>query len=291
MNPLLSTIVVPALVAGTLWLLAWALDRRKAPESIRNATAWLAVPAAVITAYVLILGLPSIPPGRSTEWLPWVTLTGGLAGALGTLALQRAWVVCPVQIVAAAGAATLPLLSLYQNTWSTTAGIGWGVAMAVALLVACLVNQRTATNLDPRGFGLLAWLVAAATAVSLGLSGSGLLAQLSGVLAACAGAMVVMGFIAPARKVDAGTIGALTLLHGVVVLQGHHYAELPLPAAIALLAALPLAGVMPTRALAARPVWQRAALRGALVLLPLAISVAQAFYLWKAAQESGAGYY
>jgi hypothetical protein len=244
-----------------------------------------------MAAYTLMLGSPALPPGRSTEWLPWLCVAGAAAGGIAALANEKLPVVWIFRLLAVGLVLSLPIGSLYEHTWSPTEAVLWAGAMGLALLVAWGGNAYAAKNLDTRIFGLLAWVVTAGSAATLGLSGSGLLAQMSGVLAAAAGAVVVMGFIARTVKTDAGTVGALTVFHGALVVQGHHYAELPLVAAVGLLTCLPLAGVALRVIGNHRPLWQRAIAAALVVVVPLAISLAQTLYLWKQAQDSGAAYY
>lgn len=291
MTDLLHNIVVPAVAAGTLLLLEMLLTRGRPDSCVRNASAWFAVPAAVLAAYALLLGLGLHFPTRSAEWLPWVALIGGIAGGACALSRGRAYVIWPARILATALVVFLPLLSLYQNTWAVSAGLTWGFGMGAVVLIAWTLSQRGASCIDPRAFGALVWIVSVASAVALVLSGSALLAQMSGVLAACFGAVVVLGFFFPSRRVDAGTVAAFTVFHGVLLMQGYHYSELPLFAALALLGALPFASVITLPMFQHCPAWQRAFVGSVVVLIPLAAALAQCTFLWRAAHESSGGYY
>jgi len=237
-------------VALLHWLLYWMLP------SLALAFAWivvagprcaaLAVATAVIVPFGLVVDWPPWPwelwrSGRGGgPWLVWVFAAGGLVGAAQDLRLVPRWLAPFVDGAALAGMPWLLLTNLRASwglatVWLHLAAAGVAIGAAWWALRSALANRP----------GALVPIVAAAVfggdALVLANGGNTLLWQAATVagLALLAGA----GAAALRRPFTFGPgLGLqLALMHGSLLLAGHHFGRLAVvPALLAVLAPVPM---------------------------------------------------
>ena len=246
-------------------LLLWAWRPWGADTDARRFAPAIAVAFAWVLARTLHAEWPDWPPPTSADWIPYLALAAGVAGALCT----RVWLAWLAAAVAAAG----PAWFMTRRALENEAIAPWFVILAVAvLLLSALSWQSLARRRPGPGFALALVLTCTASALALerGVSIAG--AEQAGMLAACFGAATLLAFVRPDRaRLESAVAPAVAIL-GALLLNGHLYAEMPWFVALLLIAA-------PSAAWAGRfskRPWLRFTLATAAVAIVLTAAVALA---------------
>jgi hypothetical protein len=263
--------LVPGAVAAVLLAIGYrAWDRSAGPDRGRPALP-LALFAAFLAGHVILRGWPTLPPVASTDRLAValaaVALLAAVGGALrGPLGLRLT-----VRGAVSLAVPWFVLGSLVEGAWSTAAAAAWVGGSGAALFAVWTAVDALAPRAPGRSLPLALLVASAGLAAALAAAGSALAGQLAGTLAAGLGAVFLLTLRRP--DVDLGRDGLAVTLVGYagLVLVGHFYADLPLPAAalLFLAPALPWAAQLP----ALRGRWLPATVRVSAVLVPVALAL------------------
>ncbi len=261
-NPAVQAGVVPAVVG----LIAAATLAR---------TRWLVLAplAAFVAVVALAIGLSFEPMTTVRKVVVCTLLAGGAALVLDALALAPSWLLRGLLALAAAAAALWVGARVLQQLEGAAL---WTKALLLAAFAAALVSTFVATAGDTLrslvaasvlGFnaGLLALLGASASQAFMGIG----LGAASGVAALW---LMVRGQAAPATRFLLLPLLAFAALAPMVA---------SLTGGLTFYALLPLLLVAPATALLkapGRPLWQQALLAGAPALVPMALSLALAWF-------------
>lgn len=274
---LLLSIALPALIAGSVLLVAVRAWRRDA----KPGGAWGAAPAiglAFVAGYAVLVGWPPFPPVEATQRLVYEMLAASFVLALVVWRPGNPWV---TGVVRALFSLALPWLLLRTNIeyrWSTTQDVMWVAGLGAATFLYGLAldaaSQRNEGVVAP-----LVWFVAwTGLAIVLVLSASALLAQLAGACAAALGAACVVGLLQPRLSLAPGGTAMLAWVWAGLAINAAFYAE-GSPYALALAAAAGLGGLATRRLAPDEAAWKRV-VTGAWVTTPLA--AAAVIIAWRA---------
>jgi hypothetical protein len=272
-------IALPALVAGSWWVISWQLWRRANTVPV---TGQWGGPLAVATGYAaghcLLDGFPAYPPVSIQQALFYLAL-GLAAFALfepfwGRKGRHRCFTRVVVCAIFALGILRTPVRDTW-TAWEGRIGISALVAAAVLLWAAteALALRRPGTAVP-----LSLWFATACASVCMALAGSAFLGQLTGALAATLGAAAVLAWWAPRVSLAQGGVTLWVPLYSGLMYQAHFHSGLPLLAAICLYAA-PLApwlleGIDTVR----WTPWKVVGARVACLAVPVALALAQSIF-------------
>jgi hypothetical protein len=284
---LLAAVFLPGLAAA-----AAATAARFLPESarLRRAAAALALVLGYVTAHLAAVGAPSFPPVDTTQGLFYLALVCGVLGVV--MVDAPAWPRALATLAIVGSMLGLTLHPLIRHQWSagTTLaallGLGagalalwWSYAALAARLQIAVVRAAWIAVFAAAGmllvFARTALLGQLATSVAVAL-----LAVTIAAPASAATAIASAGSATPERPHPAGSglaagLAFLAPMLHALVLNGVLYAELGLPAAVAL-ALAPLAAASALALGRRRPVARliAAALVVAILLTPFVVSAA-----------------
>ena len=231
--------LVPAFVAGVIWLIAGRLWRRPAAPTL----VWggsLAVALSFFSGHVALMGRPPFPPVTAIHTLVYGSLLAGVIG-IGETVWRFHWALrWTIRAVLAGGATWWQFKTLAEHSWTTAQTWGWLItitftvcAMWDALDTFAHRNIRIATP-------LVLWLFACATSVALVFGASAMMGQLASCVAAMCGAAIVLTLWSGRFPLDRGAAGLYAFITTGLLWQGYFYAELPL-LSTAMLVATPVA--------------------------------------------------
>ncbi len=228
---LLTTVVVPMATVVVVATVGLRLGRP---------LGGLALVAGTLTGAAAVVGWP-LPPVEAHHWIP----LGACGAALGGLAVDRLASGCE-GLARAGWVGAMGLVVLGLTAWCVLAPLAGLWADGVLGPLA-----RSAWVVEPLAVGLLGWLAVdhaarhgppagALTALVLGLTAAALvlalggtarMGQLLGATAAATGATLLCLWRWPGLGLGHAGVAAPTLTLVLVVLYGHHYAEVPRPGA------------------------------------------------------------
>lgn len=272
MRALLLGVVAPGALA---LIVALALGGWRRDASSRfGATAAVALAAAYVLTWALVLGLPELVPVDATQASPWFAL---LAGAL-------AWPLSKVPRIGRVLASVL--LGVGVGAWLTLplvphALTGGEAALQTIAIAATFVALDLGlayglAKIDARGGAVATVLLVTGASLAVLFSDVASLAQVTGGLAAGIGALIVFGFW---RKSAAELASASLVVAAILtsnLWSGKLYASGD-ALVIAVLVLAPLVLVAAARWLARpRKAWLALALPAALIVVPVAAVTALA---------------
>jgi hypothetical protein len=271
LGQLLYGVLIPALVAGTVLVLARALPWQG--SGARAGGGALACGAAFAAGHIGMLGPPSWPPAGAMATLLWVALGAAVLGGLeGFLPPPER------RVLRLLASAALPFVLLPGPlaSWSLMEGAANAAALTAVTVALWSHLGAISARQAAAPFFLLACAVSAATSAVALSSGSALIAQLAGVLAAALGAAFALGCLRPRARADRGAAAVTAVVLAGLWTGAFHLGEAPL-ASIALLAGASLTGwLLELRPLKDAAPWKAAiiGLAAALPLLGLAVALA-----------------
>ncbi len=281
-----QTVLLPAILAGALWLAALRIGRGRdvGPGAWGGA---LAIAVAYGCTQYFLLGWPPFPPRRAIEALFFVAigaaafglLEGALRNRRGLLVLLRAVVIA----LALAAQFRVPM----QNSWSGMETALWIGGAGLWTLLVWTALDRLAQARPGISMPLVLWLITSFGAGALVMGGVASAGQLAGGIAGALGAAAVLSLVLRGFRLAHGAVGVWTLLVGGLLLQGHHFAEVPLPVVL-VFGLVPLAawiGELP--GVVRRAAWQGVVVRLIITALPLALAILIA---WRAMDTGGEDY-
>jgi hypothetical protein len=285
----IAPVLVPAVLAGTVWLFAGRVWKRPpAPTLVWGGAA--AVAFAFAAGHVTLQGWPPWPPVTALHTLVYAALIGGVIAAAEPV--WGKWIAArwPIRLAIAGAAAWFQFNTLTEHTWSTGESVMW--MAAVTLTICAMWELLDLYAAQKTGFvtPIIVWMSASAVSLGLVFGASALLGQLGGSLAAAFGAAIVLSLWARTFPLNQGAVGLYALAAGNLLWQGHFYAELPLVSTLLLIAApaaawagWPLGG---DRA----PVWRQPAGSVAAVLVMQGIALGIAYVEYQAGAAEGGEY-
>ena len=239
----------------------------------------LAVAGGFLAAYAAILHAQWSPvPKVALDWLPWITVAGGIAATAGDRlpgAATRFALRLVVSLVAG-GLIVSSAIGSFGPAKAALTALATGLVLAGLWTLAARPAQGAATR------PLLLAVVAGGTGLVLMMDSSQSMGQLSGALAMALAACLLFALPALGVRFTRAAAGLAVLLLGVLWATAHVYAGFPLGYIALLAGALlvdPLLGVR--RGERGGLPWVPAAV---LTAIPVAVTVALAI---KSMQESG----
>jgi hypothetical protein len=216
-----------------------------------------------------------VRPHEAVDWLPLAVLL-----ALGVTVLSayapRTWRRCPF-VLAGLLAIGLPLRLLAGSVyvtiqWSASEKFAHFALLAATFALCWLLFSSARDDEQPRLRPALLITVAAGAALVIALSGVFVYGELCGAVAAALAGTCLALWLVPGLS---GAAGVVTFSLGSLIVLGYFYAQLtPTNAALLFLALIFSGGRLP-HLMPSQPPWQRAVLRAALCLVPLALAVAK----------------
>ena len=252
---LVLSIALPALIAGSVLLLAWRTRQRDAAAWARSSTA-LAFGLAFVAGYTVLVGWPPYPPVEATQRLVYEILVA--AGVLAVIVWRPANAAVTTSVRALFSLA-LPWLLLRPNIeyrWSTVEDVLWVGGLGTATFLYGLALDASTRRNDgivaPLN-GVVAWTGLAIVSV---LSHSALLGQLAGACSAALGAACFVGLMQPRLALAPAGTAILSWIWAGLSINVAFYAE-GSPWALLIVAIASLGGLATRRLPPTAGAWQR----------------------------------
>ena len=225
---ILPAILVPAIVAGTTWIISWHMWRRNSLSRYGHWGGAVGIGLGFVAANFIIVSWPPFPPNTAAQWLVYLA---AVATLLTTL--ERRWRLSPERLWRfrfgmSALFMLLLLRSMIMYTWSDPQALFW-LAVIIPTTAAVWKYLDVFAKRNPgASLPMALWLVCTVAGACLLLSGSAMLGQLAGALAATFGAAVVLGIWARDFTLSGGGISVFVLIYAGLLWQGCFYSELPI---------------------------------------------------------------
>lgn len=265
---ILYGILLPALLAGAVWGVAWRAWRRSAPPFLGGQWAGgIACAGALAFAYFMLLGRPAFPPLLAEDWLPYVACVAALIGVVENLAIRPLFARA-VLWLALIAATVWVLLRNHPADWTSGQYQTWFACLVASGLVLQFVVELVAQRRAGASIPLSLWIWLASVAGALAATNSVKYGQLAGVLAAAMGAALVVAWVKPSISFARSTLTVLIPVAGGLLLCGYLYSYLP-PNSAMILAAAPLTLCLGEFGFVSkRKPWIGVLVRAALVAIP-----------------------
>ena len=270
-------ILLPALVAGITWGLAWRIwNRQTSPLASGTWAGALAVGLAFIVGFLGTEGWPTLPPHTAIGWLVFIAIASIVISLIET-ALPRTVLIRFILWLPIVIAGVWVLTSTPRGTWKGTDYFLWsGFILAGTWLLLAL--EPIAERRPGASIPLALWLWCAGIAGSLAMTGSILYGHLAGILAAAMGAGLVAAWIKPSISFARGSVATLTTLALAFLICGYFYSDLPTSSALILAAAPLMLWLGELSIVTARKPWMAVITRTAFIALP--VTLALLFAAW-----------
>jgi len=217
---------LPALVAGSILVVAWQLEGRWALD--RSYGAALALGIGYIVGHIATLGSPAFPPVEATQWLVYIALASLVIGVLETKWREIRWLTWAVRTGLLTVMSWLLLRPLIAYSWTTLQSGAWIAGLLVGALALWVTVERLIRHALPRRVGALMILWGTAQSIAIVMSQSAVLAQLQGTLTATLGAVFAVAWVFPKAKVSfVSGVPVIAMLFVAHASGGFFYAELP----------------------------------------------------------------
>lgn len=237
----------------------------------------IAIGAGYMAGHVLSVGWAPFPPRSATHWLSWFAVTGVMAAATDALFRPTGRIRLVTWTIISTIASRLILQPKFTYAWSAAEGWLWVFAVTLGVVgLTCALDLIERGPLGPATLFSITTVLCAGTCLALILSGSLLLGQLAGVLTAIAATCFLLLITVAKRVPPSGAAVPLALLCAGLWLSGFFYAELP-PASALFFVVAPAAALL-RLGKKNYSSWRGLAFRSALVVIPVAIALALAFW-------------
>ena len=282
-----SPVLVPAILAGFIWLVSWRLWNRNSTSANGHWGGALAFAGGYVAAYVVMKSWPTFPPVSAEHWIVYFAIIAGIVAAAERWWGAAAWSRWPVMIALTFGLAWFELRSLRIYEWSASGTAAWIAGLVVLTTFVWDQLDRLAKRRPSPTTPAALWVVTTGAAVSFVLSKSAFLGQLSGALSAIFGAAFVLALWGHKLPLNRGAISVFVLVFSGLLWQGRFFSNLPTATAILLLLApLGLWASEFGEPAEGNP-WKIRLARTAAVLIPVVIAVAiAAFYFFQTPKSS-----
>lgn len=281
-----SPILIPAVIAGVVWLVAWRLWNRQRPAPHGHWGGALALAAGYAAGYATLMGWPPFPANTAAQWLVYLALLAGAIGLAEPWWRGKAWLRWGIWLGLGGATAWLQFGALVEHTWSTAQAVLWIGGLALATAALCAALDALAERRDGASLPLALWLTAATTSAVLLLTKSALLGQLAGSIAGIFGAATVLAWWAPSIRLSRGAMTVFGLLFVALLSQGHLYSELSLWGALLLYLAPFAAWLGETERVKTMVPARGVLVRMGLVAIPAAIALLIAFLEWRSSSAT-----
>ncbi len=241
----LSGIVPPLVVSALLLTIGWWPFRRRDAQAPRAWAAPLALGLGTLSACVVLNGWPSLALDvEFKHGLAYVAAVGAGLGCFEASRDRRARTTWLLRGVACVASPFLLLDFAREHQWGSVEGWLWTGGLALALMGLlktwdAMARQRTGALLPT------VWTIAAgASGAALHLAGSSSFGQIAGALATSLGVAAAIALLRPDFTLVRGAVVPFGLLLTALLFGGVFASELPRAAALALLAASVLPGLV-----------------------------------------------
>ncbi len=231
-----APVIIPALVAGLVWLLAGQLWKRPAAPSLVYGGA-VAMAISFFAGHVALVGQPPFPPTTAIHSLVYAALIVGVVGSAESIWRSHWAPRWGIRLVLACGAAWWQFTSLAEHSWNTGQTIGWLTTITLTICIAWDALDSFANRHTGFATPLLMWGFACATSIALVFGASAMMGQLAGCVAAACGAAIVLALWSRALPLDRGAVGVFVVILLGLLWQGYFFAALPLTSTALLIAA------------------------------------------------------
>ncbi len=286
MPPIITPALVPAAIAFVCLLVSWRAWRRRSLAAEGHWGGAAALALGFLSAYLILVSWPQMPPKKAMDWMPYLVLIAGVAGVTQRYWGKRWYARFSLNLLLGALFAGVLLRSYLQNTWDRVEGIIWIAGLAAATTILRNTLERLATKRTGASLPLSLCLFSAVSSVAYTLSGSALLGQLTGALAAVFGAAILLAWWAPGLSLAAGTLTVFAPVYVGLLIQAHFYSELPLISAVLLYLTPFLLWLGEARRVYYMKPWKAALTRLAIIAGPLCIAL---WIVYSAMAQYGAG--
>lgn len=265
-------ILLPALVAGITWGLAWHIWNRSAARVARGTWAGaLAVGLAFIVGYFGNEIWPGFPPKAALNWMPFIAFVAIVMGLLAHILPQKpAFRV--IWLFVAVGA-VLVLTTTPRASWNAVDLSIWYSVLVGGMLIITILTEELAERWPGASIPISLWVWSAGIAIALAATGSLTYGHLAGILPAAMGAGVIAAWIKPTISFAHGAAATLVILGISFLICGYFYSYLPASSAIILAAAPLVLWIGEFSFVTDRRPWIAAALRASFVALPIVVAL------------------
>ena len=282
---ILYGIILPAVIAGVAWGVAWRVwNRGASPIAGGTWAGALTCALAVSVGYVGLWGWPGIPPLLAEGWLPFVAVAALLVSLLESFGLRSIRSVLWFLLMFG----TVWVLSGPRHSaWKGLEIVGWCAGLSAAMLLICASLELVADHRPGASMPVCLWIWTVGIAGALASTGSLNYGLLAGMLAAIMGAGLVAAWIQPRISFARGTVTALTPLSMGLLFCGYFYSELPGTCALILASAPLTTWLGESRFVTRRRPWLGVLMRAALIALPVAVALVIALWPMLVAKPAG----
>ncbi len=271
-------ILLPALVAGITWGVAWRIWSRSAEPVAQGAWAGaLAVGLSTIAGYLGNEDWPGFPPRTAIGWILFISCSAIVAGALIHL-LPRTLPIRSVIWLPVVCGSIWVLTATPRANWKGAEFYGWYAALIGMPWIVAMSTESLAEHWPGASIPLSLWVWSSGIAGALAATGSLSYGHLAGILAAAMGAGIVAAWIKPTISFAHGATATLTILGISFLLCGYFYSYLPASSALILAAAPLVLWLGELSFVARRRPWTAVALRASFIAVP--VMVALLFAAW-----------
>jgi len=274
LKPFLFGVLLPAVVSGIAFVVAWRPWQRDAPVANGIWGGAIALSVGYIVGHVGLLGWPPFPPVEATQWLVYLALASGVFGLIIALWHESTGLRWGLRLLLSGAMPWLILRPVLKYRWQPIEGVVWLVGLGVAILGFWLMLNALAKRFRGASTPLVLLVVATGGSVTLLLSGSAMLGQLGGVLTAALGASLVIAWWNPTLSLAHGATSVVAILLAGLWMSGYFYAEVPVVSALLLVVSPATAWIGQVEAIQRLGGWKVALIRAAAVCIPVAVAVA-----------------
>ena len=279
LSALLFGLLLPAIVGGGIFVLAYRSARNQTEETDGLFSGWLvgvALGAGYIVGYIGLEGFPPFPAREGIHWLCYLALIGLILGVFWRFEIfvnAQGWMSVVIALIS-----LMFLDPMFKHTWGRVEGLVWWACLALVISAFSGIVQGSFTLLPSGGWSPFVYFgLSGGTALVLALSGSLRLAQHAGILVALFAAIwIITLFGQPNDKVPVFPSSAspvITLAFAGIWMNGYFYEEVPVVSAVLLLLSLFLAPVGRIAAVQKLGARRSAFVQVAVIALPVLIAI------------------
>lgn len=262
---------LPAVVSGTVFLVAW---RRHTPLAGGIWSGAIALSIGYVAGHIGVAGVPPFPPTEAMHWFVYLALAAMVLGLLEAFYQKSpAWLRWGLRLLLAGATMWLLLRPLFEYTWGPAKGIAWMAVLSVALVAFWAQLEALSERQPGVTFPLILLVVTAASGGILLVSGSALLGQLGGALTAAIAASWVVAWWTPKFSLSRGATPVVSVLLAGLWLNGYFYAETPLMSVLLMALSPTAAWIGQAERVKRFAPWQANMARVGAVLIPVALAV------------------
>lgn len=230
-------IIIPVLIAGILFAVAWRPWRRYSQLKHAETIGPLAIGISYLVGHIGIAGFPSFPPVEAVQWLIYFAAIIIVLGMIESLRKGRKFFPWGIRLHLAFGLPWMLLRSMFQHHWGTIEGMVWVLGTGLLILLFWKTLDALAEGFTGYPAPLLFLIIATGLSIALVISGSALLGHLSGLLAAAMGIAFFIALFVPSFSLAHGATSFYAVVLGGLLINGYFYSELSMLSILPLIAA------------------------------------------------------